>query len=205
MQFNTQLLAGGIGLALAGCASKPPPPLTALVPASCTARIALQNALPLPLDASKQTVAMDASSACHLDESGRPASYLLLALPPNAERYEVTIDSAIGSNALFAFKVKVLNSLGEPLQVLPRERFTQRGAVLRASYLHAANESMARYLAIVADTDAVGQTDERLQAGINTTLLPAGSALFAYSSGTETRSTITKAYNGSLTLSAQRR
>jgi hypothetical protein len=189
-------------LVLAACAeSHGPPPVTSLAERECASAPDLSGARPLLLDPDKkQTVDLDAATACWQTSEDTRSAYLVFQLPDSATPYLVDVTSAPRGNTLFSPRLILLDDEGKVARELRRDAFMFHGASLYTGIRSHAGE---HYLVVASDPGSVGQQVSQISGNTHASMIMAGTVMFNSYAGSEARNVFTYAHNGAVTVSAR--
>jgi hypothetical protein len=197
---SAAILSGSLLLVLlAGCAT-PPPPVTSLEGRICATRLDLGNPRPLALAGGAVKVTLEQTSPC-LEAAGAKSAYLLFRLPESADEYMVSVSSAPLGQGLFAPHLLLLGDAGQVQRQLSRDSFMFHGAALAINIRIHPGE---HFLVVASDSDVTGQQISRLVASTQVATYTVGLAYVSVHTGAENTSNYTYAYNGVVTVAAEK-
>jgi hypothetical protein len=190
-----------MGVAAAGCATKPPvPPLLAFEMRNCASAPDYISGTPVLLAEKAVTVSLDENTACFQISPGMNSAYASFRLPEVPREYLVSVISAPVGQGLFSPHLQVLDANGKVLREIGRDAFVFHGPSLYAGLRIHPNE---RYLIVASDPASVGQEVSQIVGATQVATSGANGIFFQVHTGTETTSTYVYALNGSVIVEAQ--
>lgn len=183
-------MAPALGLlalaALAGCATPPPPAVTAYTHEGCGTGPELGTALGLAQPKPKTNFAvpakLDASAACMHGEGG-DSPYRLFVLPKPAEAKTFTVGAVLEGARLVAPKVALLDDSGKVARTFEQKDFFFRGPVYSVQFRPRPGEA---YILITVDRARIGARYDSIAVGTTTTTsTTAQGASFSWTSGVD--------------------
>ncbi len=201
MQFTRSLvLLAALPLAiLAACAPKPPPPLLSMEGRQCTPLPDLATAHAVLVDDKDVSITLDEKTACLDVHAERKLAYVVFGLPAVDQPYLLSVTSIPIGEGLFFPKLTLLDGNGKVLREISPDVFLPHGAALHAGLRPHPDE---RYLIVSSDPATIGQTNSQLTEGVRVSGFMAGGIYVQVQSGLEGKSTLTHAYNGTVTVRA---
>lgn len=151
-------------LALAGCATAPPPsPVLAVSGTTCSTAPDLSKAASLvlpakPGDEKPLAVTFDAQTPCVQPAAGAASYYRIFSLPFDAPPYTILVSSAPFGAGIFAARVMLLDEQGAVMREIKSDSLVFRGNALTALLRNRPGE---RYLVIASDANTLGKRFER--------------------------------------------
>jgi Maltose operon periplasmic protein precursor (MalM) len=186
-------------LALAGCASPPPPPIVTLDGRACPAVPDFSAVRPLQLDGENRiTVEIDQHTPCWHPANGPSSVYLLFSLPDRPTPYLLTVTSRLKGQTIFAPRVLMLDGFGKVLREMPRTSFQYHSDSL---YLGVRVYPGEKYAMVASDPQAVGKDVSQLRDGTQVYTATSGGVVFTVHTGFEAKQNLVFAVNGDVTVS----
>lgn len=197
--LRTSCAAAGLVFAagLAGCATPPPPAaVTSYAGANCSAELDLSKAISLTPEREKAefvvTTPVQAGAACLTRATGT-APYVLYALPAELEDKTLTVGATREAARALAPDVSLLNSRGETVRSFREEDYFFRGPLYSVQFQPRPGEA---YVLVAVNPARVGKSFENLQISTSTTAISTGYATATWTSGVETKTSVTFSYEG---------
>lgn len=174
MMHRNLLLAAGVTMLAAGCATvtpaPPAPPVVEMSAEHCDSEARLDNATPLTPEKPRawqdvRTV-VGVTTPCLLLEGGRQAHYVVFVLPAHGPNHVITVGGAQEGLRILAPAVTTLDESGRRLRTFPAEKYMILGDAFAVQFKPADGE---KYLLVSTDPDLVGKTragvEQRIAAG----------------------------------------
>jgi hypothetical protein len=186
-------------LAVTACAKPPPPPILSMEGRQCTALPDLATAHPVSVNEKDVSVTLDDKTGCLDVHAERKLAYVAFGLPATDQAYLLSVTSIPIGEGLFFPKLTLLDGAGKVLREIPPDVFLPHGAALHAGLRPHPDE---RFLIVSSDPATIGQTASKLTEGIQVNGFMAGGIYVQVQTGAEGKSTLTHAYNGTVTVKA---
>jgi hypothetical protein len=186
-------------LAVTACTKTPPPPLLSMEGRQCTPLPDLATAHAVSVDDKDVSITLDDKTGCLDVHAERKLAYVAFGLPVIDQPYLLSVTSIPIGEGLFFPKLTLLDGAGKVLREIPPDMFLPHGAALHAGLRPHPDE---RYLIVSSDPATIGQTNSQLTEGIRVSGFMAGGIYVQVQSGLEGKSTLTHAYNGTVTVKA---
>jgi hypothetical protein len=165
----------------------------------CTPLPDLATAHPVLVNDKDLSITLDDKTGCLDVHAERKLAYVAFALPVLEQPYFLSVTSIPIGEGLFFPKLTLLDGAGKVLREIPPDVFLPHGAALHAGLRPHPEE---RYLIVSSDPTTIGQTNSQLTEGIRVSGFMAGGIYVQVQTGLEGKSTLTHAYNGTVTVKA---
>jgi hypothetical protein len=187
---------------LAGCATTPPPAVTAFARQDCAAAPDLAGAISLTPPKEKAefvvTTPVGAGAAC-LARPGGAAPYVLYALPADFDDKTLMVGANLEAARVLSPEVSILDGQGQVTRRFGEADYLFRGTVYSVQFRPKVGEA---YLLVAADPARVGQSFEAIHIGTSTTstVIPVGGAYATanWTSGVDQKVARTFSYEGAI-------